>query len=361
MNDYRPNQRDAPTRTPALTERPYASQPRTVLAHEPTPELVTVDCNDAAVTDVPPSGEDHLDLVSNTTPTSDDVWSRIPATVTACGTGDGHRVAEGWSRAQASRGAAPVRLAARQILQALNDDEELDQVLAALYDAGSFNRGAVDLHLAQLLAAPGVAGTPTVPEAARQADPGYRDAFETAVREHAAEWARRTLLPQAGGRHLAELHPDQARIGRIGVFSGEWMWTHPNNGPDYLRIGFVGTLIDRWNGWAVFTCTRPVAEAIVADQQQQRARQQQVLKACGATPEQARRQVDTSMADLYFDGGVIVADQRIMADDPEAIERTGPDADGRYVVMGRNWCWEAVEPYRCDHIVGDLPAFGEEE
>jgi hypothetical protein len=32
-----------------------------------------------------------------------------------------------------------------------------------------------------------------------------------------------------------------------------------------------------------------------------------------------------------------------------------PDADGRYVVMGWNWCWEAVDPYACDRIVGDLP------
>jgi len=32
-------------------------------------------------------------------------------------------------------------------------------------------------------------------------------------------------------------------------------------------MGSVGTLIDWWNGWAVFSCTRPVAEAVVAQQQ----------------------------------------------------------------------------------------------
>ncbi|GAA3947631.1 hypothetical protein Aau02nite_92190 [Amorphoplanes auranticolor] len=52
----------------------------------------------------------------------------------------------------------------------------------------------------------------------------------------------------------------------------------------------------------------------------------------------------------------MVADQRIMYDDPQAIQWTGPDAADRYVVMGSNWCWEAVDPYRCDHIVGELPA-----
>jgi hypothetical protein len=50
-----------------------------------------------------------------------------------------------------------------------------------------------------------------------------------------------------------------------------------------------------------------------------------------------------------------------MYDDPEAIERITPDADGRYVVMGWNWCWEAVDPYACDRIVGDLPEVGREQ
>jgi hypothetical protein len=111
----------------------------------------------------------------------------------------------------------------------------------------------------------------------------------------------------------------------------------------------------------VFSCTRPVAEAIVAEQQQLRDHEREVLEASGKTPQQARREVDTTMADLYFDGDVIVADQRVMSDDPQAIGRSGPDADGRWVVMGWNWCWEAVNPYDCDHLVGELPAAGGEQ
>ena len=67
------------------------------------------------------------------------------------------------------------------------------------------------------------------------------------------------------------------------------------------------------------------------------------------------RRVDESMATLAFDGDTIVADQRVMAEDPEAIDRIEPRPDGRYVVMGWNWCWEAVQPGYCDRIVGDLP------
>ncbi|WP_239153134.1 hypothetical protein [Virgisporangium aurantiacum] len=44
-----------------------------------------------------------------------------------------------------------------------------------------------------------------------------------------------------------------------------------------------------------------------------------------------------------------------MHDDPEAVERFEPDSQGRYVVMGRSWCWEVVDPYDCARIVGELP------
>ena len=50
------------------------------------------------------------------------------------------------------------------------------------------------------------------------------------------------------------------------------------------------------------------------------------------------RRVNAELADLRFDGDDIIADQRIMADDPQAIERISPDTHGRYTVMGRNWC-----------------------
>jgi hypothetical protein len=73
------------------------------------------------------------------------------------------------------------------------------------------------------------------------------------------------------------------------------------------------------------------------------------------------QRVDAEMTDLRFDGDVIIADQRAQYDDPEAIERINPDAEGRDVVMGWNWCWEAIDPYACDRIVGALPDPGREQ
>jgi hypothetical protein len=163
--------------------------------------------------------------------------------------------------------------------------------------------------------------------------------------------------PQPGHRTggLEHLHPDRIRIGSIGVFSGDWAWTTNTDGAPRIPVGFVGTLVDRWNGWAVFSCTRQVAEAIVADQQRQRELLRREMIGQGMADEDLDTPVDESLANLYWDGDTIVADQRAMYDDPEAFERIEPDSEGRYVVMGRNWCWEAVHPEHCDRIVGDLP------
>src|SRR5436305_554370 len=138
------------------------------------------------------------------------------------------------------------------------------------------------------------------------------------------------------------LRPERIRIGSIGVFAGYWAWTPNAEGAMRIPVAFVGTLIDRWNGWAVFACTREVAQAIVADQQQQREQLRRDLAEQGVPEEDLDRRVDESMATLAFDGDTIVADQRVMSEDPEAIDRIGPRPDGRYVVMGWNWCWEAV-------------------
>jgi hypothetical protein len=82
-----------------------------------------------------------------------------------------------------------------------------------------------------------------------------------------------------------------------------------------------------WNGWAVFSCTRNIAEAIVADQQRSRSDYRDQLRAQGMAGEELDRQLDQAMASLTFDGDTIVADQRGVYDDPEAIERITPDAE----------------------------------
>ncbi len=175
----------------------------------------------------------------------------------------------------------------------------------------------------------------------------------------AADPAASTPGPAAdAAADLSYLHPDNLRLGGIGVFAGDWAWTDGADGSSRIAVGFVGVLIDTWNGWAVFRCTREVAEGIVADQQQHRLQYRESLRDGGTAEADLDRMVDQAYTSLVFDGDTIVADQRVMYDDPEAIERITPDADGRYVVMGWNWCWEAVDPTVCDRVVGQLPPLG---
>jgi hypothetical protein len=121
-------------------------------------------------------------------------------------------------------------------------------------------------------------------------------------------------------------------------------WTIGADGTDRIPVGYADTLIDTWNGWAVFSSTRPVAEAILADQHQHRREHRDALRAQGLPEPDLDAHVDAALTNLWFDGDVIVADQRAQYDDPEAIDHIRPDAAGRYVVMGWNWCWEPVDP-----------------
>lgn len=138
------------------------------------------------------------------------------------------------------------------------------------------------------------------------------------------------------------------------MFAGDWGSYTDGDGAWRTSRGCVGTLIDTWNGWAVFRCTRAVADAIVEDLQQNRDTYRSHLTADGVAAADLDRQVDESLAQVRFDGDVIVVDSTRVSGDPDDVERIAPD-DGRYVVMGWSWCWEAVDPYDCDRIAGDLP------
>ncbi|OKI45743.1 hypothetical protein A6A27_37895 [Micromonospora sp. CB01531] len=181
------------------------------------------------------------------------------------------------------------------------------------------------------------------------------DGFDQAVEAEAARQCRIVLHPHGDDRDLRHVYPDRVRLGGPGVFAGDWAWTPNSAGDMRIPVGFAGTLIETWNGWGVFTCTREVAEAIVADQQTARDRYRQQLAAEGVTGDRLDRMVDQSMGRLCFDGDVIVADETRVHDDPDAIERLAPDAEGRYVVMGRAWTWLPVHPYDCDRIAGHIP------
>ncbi|MEO3773964.1 DUF4314 domain-containing protein [Micromonospora sp. B9E7] len=281
-------------------------------------------------------------------------WAAALQRMRAAGTEAGRTAAEWWAQdIIGARVGGDTRLAARRILAGVEDGDPA--VLDALPHFSSAGE-SVDIAGWELFADATGDTTGWFGLRLQQRDEAmavYRDAYDTAVTDRVAELCHLAASPT--GRDVSHLHPDRVRIGDVGVFSGDWARTTGPDGDDRIEVGFVGALIDHWNGWAVFSCTRPVAEAIVADQQSHRDQYRHRLRQQGVPADDLDRRVDAELADLHFDGDVIVADQRALSDDPEAIERITPDADGRYVVMGRSWCWEAVDPYDCDRIVGDLP------
>lgn len=281
-------------------------------------------------------------------------WAAALQRMRAAGAEAGRTAAEWW--AQDSIGArvgGDSRLAARRILVGIDDGDPA--VLDALPRFSSVGE-RVDVAGWELFAAAtgdsaGWFGL-RIPQR-DEAMAVYRDAYDTAVTDRVAELCHLAASPT--GTDVSHLHPDRVRIGGVGVFAGDWARTTGPDGDDRVEVGFVGTLIDYWNGWAVFSCTRDVAEAIVADQQRHRDRYRDRLREQGVPAGDLDRQVDEALAGLSFDGDVLVADQRALSGDPDAIDCITADGDGRYVVMGRSWCWEAVDPYVCDRIVGDLP------
>ncbi|HEX8628711.1 MAG TPA: hypothetical protein VF755_11125 [Catenuloplanes sp.] len=162
------------------------------------------------------------------------------------------------------------------------------------------------------------------------------------------------------GVDLSYLHPDRIRIGGTGVFAGDWAWTNPDNGEPRIPVGFVGVLVDWWNGFAVFGCTREVAEAIVADQEHRRETER--LRYAGElqSDDDLRQALDELWTPMYFDGDEIVVDERATYGE-EGLSRIAPDDDGRYIVNGWRWTWQAVHPASCDRIVGKVPPPGQHQ
>ncbi|HEX8630838.1 MAG TPA: hypothetical protein VF755_21990, partial [Catenuloplanes sp.] len=261
----------------------------------------------------------------------------------------GRNAADWWGQyTVGGRTTGDVRLAARRILTGIDDGDP--QVLFALPGC---DRTDAALHLPDVIDTHGAPDTPESPTGDELADAlaAYADAYDAAAEARVVELCHLAASPT--GTDLTHLHPDRVGIDAVGVFSGEWAATDDG---DRYASGYVGTLIGRWNGWAVFTCTRQVADAIVADHEQQRRQLRDDLRDAGIAEAQLDHAVDAELARLTFDGDVLVADLSVLQDDPEAIARVHPDRNGQYDVMGRIWCWEAVDPYACDRIVGDIPA-----
>ena len=166
--------------------------------------------------------------------------------------------------------------------------------------------------------------------------------------------------PPLPADHLAHLHPDHARVGRAGIFALDGNYATNTAGQMRLPVGFVGILIDVWNGWAVFRCTRDVADAIIADQQRARETERARLAADGLTGDALTAALDESISDMYWDDDVVVTDNRRRWDEPDAYQRSTADEHGHYIINGWDWTWSAVDPADCDRIAGTPPAPGDE-
>ena len=196
-------------------------------------------------------------------------WAATLQRMRAAGAEAGRTAAERWAQDTiGARVGGDTRLAARRIMAGVEDGAPT--VLDALPHFSSAGE-SVDTAGWELFADATGDTTGWFGLRIQQRDEAmaaYRDAYDSAVTDRVAQLCHLAASPT--GREVSHLHPDRVRPGGVGVFSGDWARTSGPDGGDRIEVGFVGTLIDRWNGWAVFSCTRPVAEAIVADQQRHR-------------------------------------------------------------------------------------------
>ncbi|WP_260428560.1 DUF4314 domain-containing protein [Micromonospora globispora] len=281
-------------------------------------------------------------------------WQLVLDALRAAGATAGRAAAQWWAQETlGGRAVGGVRPAALQILDALDDGDPA--VLDGLPTADPYFLGDDQARYAEAAPPGGPAWQELTAHRVDEARWAWCGGFDDAVTDEVARQCRIVLHPTGDDRDLSHLHPDRVRPGGPGVFAGDWAWTPNADGEMRVPVGFAGTLVDNWNGWAVFTCTRQVAEAIVADQQAARGRYRKHLAAHGVAGVQQDRMVDESMARMRFDGDVIDVDETRVHGDPDAVDRITAGADGRYTVMGRSWTWIAVHPYDCDRITGDIP------
>ncbi|MBU8857756.1 MULTISPECIES: DUF4314 domain-containing protein [unclassified Micromonospora] len=294
-----------------------------------------------------------LDDGDRVRPLPDPAWQPVLTALREAGVAAGRDAAQWWAQDTiGGRAHGDVAGAARAVLAAIEtaDGRDIDGLPFADRDDAA-GRARYAEH-----APPGAsAWTALTSRQADQARQAWCDGFDHGVEAETARQCRMVLHPDGDDRDLRHVYPDAVRVGGPGVFAGDWAATPDADGQARFPVGFAGTLIDWWNGWAVFRCTRQVAEAIVADQQTHRDRYRRHLLDGGATDSDADRQVDESLGRMWFDGDVIVADDSRVQGDPDAVDRISPDADGQYVVMGWNWTWQAVHPYDCDRIAGTIP------
>lgn len=151
-------------------------------------------------------------------------------------------------------------------------------------------------------------------------------------------------------------------IGDAGLFAGDWA-AYDQHGRTRHPVGFVGRL-DAFRGregrYAVFSCDRVVAEAIVAEQERLRDETRERLRAEGLRGSDLDAELDLAYAPLRFEGDEIVLDERLVHGEADGVSRICPSPGGRYVIFGWRWEWQTVDPADCDRIVGTPPTAAEQ-
>ncbi|WP_328463577.1 DUF4314 domain-containing protein [Actinoplanes sp. NBC_00393] len=333
----------------------------TVDSYDPEQQSLVVNWDDGTQQRLPAQTR-LIRLTSSWTPAAGTglSWQQTLEAARAAGGRAGRHAADWWCRHHIGADATGnPKAAARNALLDLAEDcpEMIDGLPLSASRDEQFAEPPTEADLLALRHGAAVPSGETVTaEQLEQAVDGYTWAFDVALLVHVTDQCLLVASPTGDGRDLSHLHPDRSRVGRYAVFSGEWYLTD-DEGPDRYRVGYVGVLERAWNGWAVFACDRTVAEQIVAD----RAADREADRDSGLSPAEQDRELDQRWGRTYFDGDVLVVDQRIMQGDPEAIERVTARPDGRWSVRSMNLCWDAVDPACCDRIIGDLPASGREQ
>lgn len=145
------------------------------------------------------------------------------------------------------------------------------------------------------------------------------------------------------------------RRGDVGIFAGDWAWYEALGGRRQ-PVGFVGLLVDTWDGWAVFGCGRDVAEAVVTEHRRELAAERARLRALGYAGGDLEARFAASTIGMWFDADDIVIDERGLRADRHAITRLSRDGQGLYTIRGYVWPWIWVGAADCDRIVGQRTA-----
>lgn len=139
------------------------------------------------------------------------------------------------------------------------------------------------------------------------------------------------------------------------LYSGDWAEHGPRACTCHRYAdGFTGRPADTWNGWAVFTVTRPIMTAIIDTHHHDMAALITDAVSNGQRLDQAWLTVQDDLPSLSWLGELVIVDSRRRQHDPHAVEVIAADPGGRYRV-GFGWSWDRVDSADCHTVHGLNP------